>query len=90
MSKRLESLKKYGLIGCLDGKMSDWISVKERFPDSPQCVYVSSDTHGQSGCAYWDGFFFKSIIMNKGSLMCHEKHEITHWMPLPNPPKDEK
>ena len=64
----------------------EWISVKERLPDEGQmvliashCPYVDNDEvticHAQySESGYFDDFGFTF------------NEQVTHWMPLPNPP----
>lgn len=61
--------------------MSEWISVKDRLPDVSGyylCTYII-DNHR----FYYDRWFDKNY--NKFSTM----DNITHWMPLPELPKDE-
>ena len=69
----------------------NWISIKDRLPDSNEWVLVSAKkteeidgplvfcaSHGRCSrgwdCAYGDGYIPQEV-------------EITHWMPLPNPPE---
>ena len=58
-----------------------WIPVTERLPDPFEIVYVYDQTGKRVTDAYmtrhkeWVG-----VCMN---------HEVTHWMPLPKPPKGE-
>lgn len=69
--------------------MSDWIKCSEQMPDDEQECLVQ--TH--SGCRYisfYDehtGLFFDSPGGNQ--INCIEHILVTHWMPLPEPPKDE-
>lgn len=62
--------------------MAEWISVKDRLPDSGKRVVVYTD--------------FKRVCIGKwlGGVSCwiSEKHDVvhvTHWMPLSEPPKGE-
>lgn len=63
--------------------MSDWISVKERLPDINDEYIVFTEDAEVFICEYlpsvnqwWDRD--ASIIYGR----------ITHWMPLPDPPKE--
>jgi hypothetical protein len=72
--------------GYADGKvdaMPKWISVTERLPEND--TYVNVATDGVVAQAYWhnDKFYaFTAIgVATVGG--------VTHWMPLPQPPKGE-
>ena len=63
--------------------MSDWISVEDRLPKRQENVLVASKhgfvciaslTNNHSNNKFYDG---DSLAINS----------ITHWMPLPEPPK---
>ena len=63
-----------------------WIPVSERLPGPGEVVLVYGKRggiytaeHNRNGC--WPGSFWK---LNSKSHHC----EPTHWMPLPEPPKD--
>lgn len=68
----------------------EWISVKDRLPNfredsfSSDDVLVIYDTGKMAVRRYFFYDFFWEIIDGD-----HEYDEITHWMPLPQPPKDE-
>lgn len=60
--------------------MSEWISVKERLPEEQQRVIVRCERIGTSvGWILW-GEWMTDIGPSAG--------KITHWMPLPDPPKE--
>lgn len=80
--------------------MSEWISVKDRLPELPNAngtffseyVLVFADCNGSVGCAigfyahnapfqadYWVGWMGLTPLW---------KCTVTHWMPLPEPPKE--
>ncbi|WP_420914423.1 DUF551 domain-containing protein [Flavonifractor plautii] len=60
--------------------MSEWISVKERLPEEKQRVIVRCERIGTSvGWILW-GEWMTDIGPSAG--------KITHWMPLPDPPKE--
>ncbi len=60
--------------------MSEWISVKDRFPDDSRdyIVYNPKSVYMKIYTATWFG---KKWNNSNGF--------ITHWMPLPEPPKGE-
>lgn len=72
--------------------MSEWISVKERLPESgiPVLVAYLGYRTGEQRCdgvavvdnngvwGWWDGGNAEETVIV----------EITHWMPLPEPPKE--
>ena len=60
--------------------MNGWISIKDRLPEAGSYVLV-----------YLDFGYGYSITTNsyiKSGFVTCEK-EVTHWMPLPEPPKGE-
>lgn len=60
----------------------EWISVKDRLPEAEERVLVYSYEDGINFgyfLGYEDGFFIDCVYPN----------ESTHWMPLPEPPKEE-
>ena len=68
--------------------MNDWISVKDNLPEEEERV-LGFDGNCQMGCfvcvyTFRDGDF----IDDEGfSYACSE---VTHWMPLPAPPKEKE
>lgn len=70
--------------GYRDGlKASEWISVKERLPK------VEADILAYIG----EGSFVVCWMTHDGYWQCPaylmDKDEVTHWMPLPEPPNEE-
>ena len=58
-----------------------WIPVEERLPNPKQNVLAYSPKSGIAEADYADGFWMQyrwSSVMDG----------VTHWMPLPQPPKD--
>ena len=55
--------------------VQEWISVKDRLPDVGKFVLIYSEINGVC-MDYHDGATFGY-------------YDVTHWMPLPNPPKGE-
>ena len=61
-----------------------WVSVKERLPKKRQLVWTYSDDKKSSyGMMLRHGVW--EVIRDGCELI-----EVTHWMPLPEPPKEEK
>lgn len=69
----------------------DWISVKDRLPKFNQKVFaVYNDTD------YGDGISIRRLIIAEltvdgywlEGVIWHPDTSITHWMPLPEPPKE--
>ena len=60
--------------------MSEWIGVNESLPRTHEVVLVFAEGEIQTACLNrdcdWQGFDYKWIA-----------DEVTHWMPLPEPPK---
>lgn len=63
----------------------NWISVKERLPDRDETVLCHSNKNG--------GYYFIGYIGYRSGAWCEcgAMHigDVTHWMPLPEPPKEE-
>lgn len=60
-------------------KQSEWISVEDRLPKQWETVLV-----------FCDGIRSTDFISSTGRWYEHIDHDsVTHWMPLPNPPKGE-
>lgn len=68
-------------LGEMFAKASAWISVKERLPDGDGAVVCLSCDGLPSVCR-----------MNNGKWACDKsiEYDITHWMPLPDPPQEAK
>ena len=87
----------YGLGDCFPDRFADhliangvtvqeWISVDERLPEEKvNCIvhykhaYCDNDDYWAIGICFYDGEKFKMDW----------SYKVTHWMPLPKPPKGE-
>jgi hypothetical protein len=58
-----------------------WISVKDRLPDDNRSVLVFGSSI-RSISFYQYGLFYSYLELP-------ESHNVTHWMPLPEPPDNE-
>lgn len=65
--------------------VQEWISVKDRLPEYGSIVFTFCDD-GSIGIRAYFGFFEKivRVVLSKLTFA-----EVTHWMPLPQPPKGE-
>ncbi len=63
--------------------MSDWISTKDRLPEEGKEVLVSTKSkNGQRNVN-------KGYYLPEESRFAHRgKAEVTHWMPLPEQPRE--
>ena len=83
--------------------MSEWINVEDRLPVKDWCnILVYCDGGNIEATKYHsDRLYFKYEKANCYSrksygkysghfMLCHERgYKITHWMPLPEPPKEQ-
>ena len=60
--------------------MSEWISIKDRLPESDKKVLI---TDGRNMMVSWY-YKWNGMIRWVDTLYVRD---ITHWMPLPEPPK---
>ena len=76
--------------------MSEWISVDERLPGIDELVWLDSPSHAGIGSMDMDGDYYfadEAIYLDSvhgwvtdGAYSSGDT-EITHWQPLPEPPK---
>ena len=66
--------------------VQEWVSVKERLPqEKVNCIvhykhaYCDNDDYWAIGMCFYDGEKFRIDLAYK----------VTHWMPIPQPPKGE-
>lgn len=65
----------------------EWISVTDRLPDDYGLYLIVCG--GKVQCAYREGFLFSEIWNDDltGGFSIIPDSKVTHWMPLPEPPK---
>lgn len=59
---------------------SEWISVDERLPES-EGKYLVCTSNGNIGVGNFINYY------GTGKHLCFDTWAVTHWMPLPEPPK---
>ena len=76
-----DHLLAHGVTFAIDNNVGGkWISVTERLPEPFETVLVYDSTGKRIEAAY--------MTRHKEWLGVMIKNEITHWMPLPEPPKE--
>lgn len=83
-SKIAEIAKLENRIRQLESAQPKWISVEERYPADDQCVMYVDD--GEVAFRIVRGWALRELCEFPEH---REVHRITHWMPLPEPPKEE-
>lgn len=77
-------------LNALDGNSpvtpDGWISCSERMPDDGQHVIILCDGAFVLYAQYRDGEFF-DIVRNGDEFFETQSRNVTHWMPLPEPPQ---
>lgn len=68
-------------------KPAEWISVKDRLPDDLRFVLVYI-RHKKTPYDQYRDIRIMLRLEKYGWLHLEERSEVTHWMPLPKPPKD--
>lgn len=72
--------------------MSEWISVKDRLPNinDDGCYVIATSNGIVEQVCFYDGEFrlfrnnmFRTCVVSGGRVL----KNISHWMPLPEPPK---
>ena len=75
------------LIPSTDVKPVTWIPVTERLPENMTSVIV----HRKDGGIFIWEYFYTSQTDDcwiDDSMNVYSFYDVTHWMPLPKPPKD--
>ena len=74
----------------------EWISVKERLPELPGSAWCSRiviccDENGYVLPLYWERGIIRGKPVERWKYVwdrIYNGRDITHWMPLPEPPKE--
>ena len=64
--------------------VQEWISVKDGLPESGKESVLIGLRWGEVDIGWCEDSRWRSEFVNE-----YEDGEVTHWMPLPNPPKGE-
>ena len=64
--------------------VQEWISVTERLPEKGEESVLIASRWGEVDIGWCEDSRWRSEFVNE-----YEDGEVTHWMPLPNPPKGE-
>ena len=64
----------------------EWISVKDRLPKDDEDVLVIDDTGRMAVSCYFFSSYGSWLWENRDDQVL--LGEVTHWMPLPNPPEE--
>jgi hypothetical protein len=77
--------------------MSEWIDVNDRLPEENVVVILSEDGNFETGWyghgteymseKLFTGFFIHNTGYDGDSA--HSQGNVTHWQPLPEPPKED-
>lgn len=68
--------------------MSEWISVEDRLPEiTDKFIGCDSDGGVYECCRWCEGEIISTYMMGKYGANAKPTDKITHWMPLPEPPK---
>ena len=75
-------------------RMDQWVSVKDRLPEVNKYVYLFSveRKYGLGRLKNIGGEYQWNVVTQYGFYYFHgdEFDDITHWMPLPDPPESEE
>jgi hypothetical protein len=64
---------------------SRWISVEEKLPETNGDVIICFDRCGADIGRGWYDKKYNAWVMDNGFMCCYN---VTHWMALPEPPKE--
>lgn len=70
--------------------VSKWISCKDKMPEEYKTVLVYEKDYGVMIGELEKKFFDTRYFIARKSGMILRTTEVTHWQPLPEPPKEEE
>ena len=68
--------------------LNNWISVKDRLPEKDSTVLIYTEAHDTYMAKIYKDSEAWPISNSCGC--CGREERFTHWMPLPQPPKEDK
>lgn len=68
--------------------MSEWISVKERLPEVNRLVLCYRQNPSQYRIGFYIGAKYAEDVAAFRNINELFSFGVTHWMPLPEPPKE--
>ena len=89
LSRVAEVNAKRAMFWAAQAEKYNWISVTERLPEDRSDVfaYLKYEMGGRIAAANYDKGIWQDCVM--GGLYRTEEGVVTHWMPIPEPPKEE-
>lgn len=69
--------------------MSEWIDINFLKPNHGQFVIAFIDGFFVNQAQYLDGCFIDIVKDEFGCLFETVSRDVTHWMPLPEPPQEQ-
>ena len=67
--------------------MAEWVSVEERLPEKGGVALVWDGKYRKVGC-YGRFGWHEEYDPDDERSVGHFIYDVTHWMPLPEPPKE--
>ena len=94
----IKALEEAPAVDATDVMRGMWISVKDRLPDSNGLYIV---TACDEGCSAGEGIWYDTVVVTaeyydgiwtwfEGGSEYDLSGIVTHWMPLPEPPEEDK
>ena len=68
--------------------MDEWINVKDRLPSRGDRVVCNSNKEGVVIASNMNSLGFIEIITTECTSFEYRHKDVTHWMPLPDKPKE--
>jgi len=66
--------------------MTEWISVKDKLPQTGQIVVAWLQAHNEPCCVRFEKDYIWLELVEVDREDCFRVDRVTHWMPLPEPP----
>jgi len=67
--------------------MSNWISIRDKLPPSDRWILYHAPDIFETGPQMWIGRYDGGVFYSKSGFF--GGGEVTHWMPLPDLPKED-